>query len=760
MMCGARRSAVTILFLGCAASSVAQVQSPPSVELLRPANPAVFGQIDFGGRFTTVSGDQARYQRYRDLREGPFVDIPMYHRESETWWTTLKVRNAGYRDQRYELIASWPGRVKLEFLYDNTPTFISNDTATPYSPLPGDNGAYDGTVSALRLPDDVQTRIQNDRSLLRTEIEGLAEPFPSRIRRDSLGFDVRFDLTEAWRTQVKYLSTKKRGSIPWGASFGFSMPIEIALPIDTRTDDVGASLEWSNSRSMFRVGYDGSWFDQGVPVYIWDNPLRITDQTYSSAYSAGDGTSQGRGTQWPSNSVQYVTFAAASRLPSRTSLNGTVSLGRAGQNEALVPHTINTAIPGLDDVSSLDRLTADTKANLSAATVNMVTRPLRDIDISARYRFSQYANKSLHFERENYVRFDQVEEEGRSPLFHGYTRNDLDLDLAYSALRYTTLKVGYGYARADFPERVYFKNHDHALRASVDVIGNQYVSFRSLYEHSRRRGDGLHEEVLEEAGEQPGMRHYDVADRDRDQVTILTNLTLTPDVGVNASIGWTKDEYLNPEEPREDSFGLLNYKTRTYAIGVDYVPLDSIGVGLSYSHDKYTGLSQLRNASPGSQFTDPTRNWTTDEDQRGHSLIAYVDLLKAIPNTEARLSYDYSKYNGMYVYETGPGYSPTPDAPGGVAQLPELTTNERRFSADLRFFVRRDVAIGFAYWYDDYRVTDFTLGPPGETFIDGVARPPIDDAQPPDSSVNGVVLSYVYRPYTSHTAWARLTYLW
>ena len=750
----------TITFaLTLAAVAGAQPQTPTAFRLLDPENPLFFGQIDFGGRLTNVTGDEARYQRYRDLRDGLFVDVPFLHVEKNRWWMNLTVQNTGYNDQRYALTYARPGRVKFSFFYDQTPTFISNDTKTPYSPRPGSNGVYDDPRAALTLPDDVQARIQSDPSLAREEIESLATGFPSRIRRDTLGFNLTVDFTENWQTKFKYLNTKKQGNIPWGASFGFNLPIEIPLPIDTRTDDLAGSLEWRNNRGMLRVGYEGSWFEQQAPVYVWDNPVRLTDQTHSRAYVAGDGTSRGRGAQWPSNSFYYVNLAGAYRPAPRTRVHGTLSLGQSQQNDTLLPHTINSAIPPLDSTTSLARRSAEAKANIGAGTLNVVTRPTRNFSVNGRYRFTRFDNTTPHFAREEYVRFDQVEEEGGPPLLLGYTRNTLDVDAAYRAPAYTTFRVGYGYNGADFTERIYFQSNENTLRASVDTVGNQYLTFRSLYEHSQRRGDGFHAGVLEHAAEQPGMRHFDIADRDRDKLMFMSNLLATSDMSVNASVAWTKDSFLNPEQPRENSFGLLSYKTQTYSIGADYIPGDAVGIGASYNFDRYDGLSQSRNASPGPQFDDPDRNWTTDEAQKGHSFLAYVEFPELARNAELRVDYDYSKYNGLYLYDVGPAYTPSPSEPGGIGQLPAITSNEHRISVDLRYFLRSNVAIGVAYWYDDYEVSDFTLGPTGESFSSGVARPPIFEDQPVDSAINGVVLNYFYRPYTSHTGWLRLTYL-
>ena len=159
------------------------------------------------------------------------------------------------------------------------------------------------------------------------------------------------------------------------------------------------------------------------------------------------------------------------------------------------------------------------------------------------------------------------------------------------------------------------------------------------------------------------------------------------------------------------------------------------------------------------QFEDPNRDWTTDENRKGHSFLAYLEFPEFVRNAELRIDYDYRKYNGLYLCQPGPAYIPSPSEPGGIGQLPAVTSDEHRLSMDLRYFLCHNVAIGFAYWYDDYDVSDFTLGPPGESFSSGIAQPAIFEDQPAESAINSIVLNYFYRPHTSHTGWMRLTYL-
>ena len=59
----------------------------------------------------------------------------------------------------------------------------------------------------------------------------------------------------------------------------------------------------------------------------------------------------------------------------------------------------------------------------------------------------------------------------------------------------------------------------------------------------------------------------------------------------------------------------------------------------------YSSLQKSRNANPPPDptWTDPTRNWTLDnDDEKVNTFTLYVDLLRAVRNTDIRFGYDYS----------------------------------------------------------------------------------------------------------------------
>ena len=170
-----RRFAITtIALLGLAAPGAALAQGaaqPPAPSSpqtpAQPAAPAAADAADasrslfeptsreflIGGRFTSVDGDPARYQRYQDQRDGLLFSNFRYSfaKPDGTWDFHARAENVGYRDQ--EFIGSYDriGKLSLSGSWQQIPQFYSVDTMTPYT----------GTGGTLLLDDATQRAIQN-----------------------------------------------------------------------------------------------------------------------------------------------------------------------------------------------------------------------------------------------------------------------------------------------------------------------------------------------------------------------------------------------------------------------------------------------------------------------------------------------------------------------------------------------------------------------------------------------------------------------
>ena len=410
-----------------ASASVTQAQNndqtqPPVKQAPAPTTEYIpaLGSLDFGFRGgPDVTGDGARYERYRDLRDGAFSQI-LLNQATPTRMFEAKAFNIGYRDQQYLLnYTGGPGRVS--FNWTSTPLNYGYNTSTPW---------IESAPGVLSLSPEARLQVQNKAAgvvgvpstasqLLTSSIyRGLAGPYDLQSKRDTANFAVAYDVTRDVGFTASFATTKKAGYQPWGASFAFNNANEVPLPLDHRTNEFSTGLEYSNPKGMMRIGWESSFFNNNLSEFVWDNPIRATDFTPfdPSGYSNGNGPARGRQSVAPDNSLNSFSGTALYKLPAHSTLNGTLSYTVMNQNDTLIPWTINPAIanagvyhefPGL---ASLPRATAEAKVHGVNGLVNFSSRPNRYFGLNARYRFNDHKNLTPMFDAREYVRFDAVPE--------------------------------------------------------------------------------------------------------------------------------------------------------------------------------------------------------------------------------------------------------------------------------------------------------------------------------------------------------------
>src|SRR6185436_2520818 len=459
------------------------------------------GEAEFGGRASSITGDAARFQKYRDVRNGPTLDRARYQASRPRWEFAASLDHAGYNDQRYRAGFNQYGKLKATFQWDQVPFFYSVDTRTPFiSPSTG----------VFRLNDAFQSAIQGATATTSIYAADLRR-FDLRSQRDTADARLDYRATRALDLRASFTSTGRTGAQPWGASFGQSNAVELAAPIDRRSNDLNATAEWSSDRAMGRVAYDGSWFNNHLDRLIFDNPLRATD--------ALGLPSQGQQAQWPDSSAHTVSAAGSLALPARTRAFSYVSVGSWLQNDALLPFTINTAIVPL----TLSRPTAEAEARIVAMNYRLTSRPTTRLWLNGQFKSYDYDNRTPRFLEAQYVGLDSTivdSSTGGSEPF-GYVRHFIDLDASYAPLRVAALRLGYGREHDDRTFRHFESTTEHTVRASLDSTGIAWGSMRLQYEHGDRTGTGLDEEVFSDIGEQVSLRQFDISDRRRDRLLAL-----------------------------------------------------------------------------------------------------------------------------------------------------------------------------------------------------------------------------------------------
>jgi hypothetical protein len=788
--------------------STGQTPAPPASQPSVPETTAPErGLFDFGYRGTDTDDDEARYERYRDLRNGAASRFT-FAQETTSYAASANAFNIGYRDQRYGLDYA-RSKTRFAFQYDSIPINYGYLTYSPWTV--NDSGVLTLDLAARQ---QVQNRLavgvpcapggppaacsnptQAAAALANRSIFAVNQPtFAIQSKRDITSFALAFDPTQALGVDVSFASTGKTGLQPWGASFAFNVANEVPVPLDNRTNDIGAGIEWKNPKGMVRFAWNGSYFTNDVQTLVWDNPVRATDFNNGllppngpydpNGYSNGNGPAQGRMSLWPSNTQNVVSGTALYKMPNRTSLNGTLVFTRQTQNEELIPWTINPVIANtpavlaaFPNLRALPRPTAEAEVQGVNALINLNSRPASNVNFTVRYRYNRRDNQSTPFDATEWVRFDAVPEETDESISHQFdvSRRNFDANVSYTFTGWGALRGGYGreeYARTG---RGFSSVGEDVFRVTFDTVSTRWLSLRAAYEHGIRRGQGFIESDTDDegpGGTQPGLRYYDEADRNRNRGSVTLSFTPTDTAAISFTYAGGHDDFDLPDEAcaivdRCERFGLLRQGSNAFTAGVDYTPRDTIGVGVNYGYEKFSALQNSRNANPAPDpsWFDPTRNWELDNDEQVNTLTFYADLLHTFRNTDLRFSLDFMDSSNAFVFggprimqlNTNTTVTGNPPCPAGVSdcfiEYPDVESRWTRFTADLRYFFATNVGAGFTFWYEDQNLRDFaTIDSNGSVPFTG------DTGAARADYLGELFTGYGARPYRGITSFVRLLY--
>ncbi len=740
-----------------ASATVAFGQEAPSTPVPPGSNePAIAqGFFDFGYRGLSSTGDEARLERYRDMRNGSFSQLS-FARETYAWTFDAKAWNIGYHDQRYAANFANTGKVKVGFLWDSIPLNYSYLSSSPWRQTASGSTAVFSLDAAARLA--VQNKVAGVIGVPSTAAQAYApsiyNPLSAGLdiqsRRDVAGFKASIAASRELSLNLAVNSTKKSGEQPFGMSFAFNNANELPMPLDNRTNDFAADLEWANAKGMFNVGWDGSWFNNAIHDVVWDNPLRATSFDKGgaipydpSAYSNGNGSAQGRISMMPDNNLNTFRVSGLYKLPSRTTFSANVAYGVGKQNDTLIPWTINPVVAPF--AHPLERPTAEAEVHNVNTVLNLTSRPNRIVGFKVRYRYNDHKNVTPSMDLDENIRFDGVPEEGWGETeYLNIRQNRLDASTSFNLPANATFTVGYGYDDYARNHRSFANITDNTFRTALDVVGTQYVTLRGTYEYTQRTGSGYNEEFNLDSGAQPATRYYDEAPLDRNKGTVLLMVNPIEIMDVSFSVSAGKDEYNDADQ----EFGLLDSKVTTYNVGFNLHPTEMVGFGANYGYDKYSSLQASRNANPAPDpsWTDPARVWTLDNTEKVNNFNVYLDLAKAIEKTDVRLSYDFSDSNNGFLL--GGPRTTAMAAIGQFIPVPDVTNQWQRIALDTKYYFSRKVGLGVGYWYEKFDINDFAT-------IDAAGQPGT-----PQTTYLGIIgTGYGNRPYKGNTGFVRIIYL-
>ena len=401
----------------------AQTKPPPPDPAAQPAAPdpaaedtrSLFAprwnMFQLGGRFSSVSGDPARWQRYQDLRDGLLFTQGRVLHETPDWNGTLGADNVGWRDSRFFGSYERVGLLKINGLWDEIPQFYSVDTATAFTE------AEDGV---LLLDDNAQRAASHNAYL------SISPQFDLRERRAVGTFRVSATPTRELRRHWRLYDDQALGRVAVGGELRVQQRQRggAALPIPherhgrrSRVDE--QPVDVSRRLQRFVVQQPGRYADLGQPAGADGFDVRLRGMA---------GWPCGR----PTRCRRSARRGTRSSRGGRSSPVRSPSAGRTTTSRCM-PFTINSALPQIP----LPRATTDASATTVATTISLVSRPEDDWRFSARFRRYAYNNDMPDTPIDEIISYDTSVGESTTggPQPYAHARNTFDADATWTGFQ-------------------------------------------------------------------------------------------------------------------------------------------------------------------------------------------------------------------------------------------------------------------------------------------------------------------------------------
>jgi MtrB/PioB family decaheme-associated outer membrane protein len=548
-------------------------EGEPLVPLAFLSEPVV-NKIELGIGY--VSDDAYKFGRYNGLQtQGPYVigniKAREFYEDGRFW--SVRGTDLGLESRYLRLEGGTQGRYKLFLEYDELPNYKDNTVKTPFIGIGSNN---------LTLPPGFDINNNLDTSLNNFELQ---------TKRERIGVGAIFIPKQQWQFDVDFSHENKQGVDATGAAIatgttqivGNTTTSLLPEPIDYDTDIVNATLSYSGNGGQLGLSYQMSLFDNTNNSLTWQDPFNTA--------------ASGSMSLAPDNEFHLLSLTGGYYLPYRSHLTGLISMGRMTQNQDFQPYTVNPNVPA----TALPRSSLDGEVWLTTAQLKLASRPTDKLRLNAELKYHEHDNRTPT-ETYNYVILDSGAFKTATNRPYSYKNNRFNLDANYRFNAITSLRGGYKYNEMDrsYTNAERETTTEDTLFAKWKVKAHSTVDIALSAETSKRDGS----DYIPLPNENPAMRKYNLADRNRDTVGASIEYMATEKLFLSFKADYNKDDYEN------STIGLTEATQPVYTIDFSYQARHNISTYGYYTYENiYSSQASFDVAPP-----TPATSWEADFD--------------------------------------------------------------------------------------------------------------------------------------------------
>ena len=568
-------------------------------------------------------------------------------------------------------------------------------------------------------------------------------------KRWDLGVEKR--LSRHWTLSASFSHEDRDGIKSLGGVFGNSggNPRSALLPepIDYETQTFDVSAAYTGSRKRFQIRYHLSLFENGFESLSWQNPY----STISGwAATAGYPTGFGQMALPPDNRFHQLDAAASFDLTPNTRLTVDLAFGRMTQNEPFLPYTADSVLAA-SIAQPLPRDSLDGQVDTKVLNLRLTSRAGTRLHWTASFRYDDRDNQTPRDEFVYIGGDSQLQDIGltssrrRFNELHDFEEQRLRLDLGY--------RIGAGGRLTAVAERKEtdrsYTEREKATEDTFSLGWNQdfsdWFSGSLRFESASRDGSTYHGDEPFLSGyspgytgtvaggweNPPGLRKFHLADRDRDQVTLMATLTPAEAWSLGLEADWASDDY------ERSSLGLTRTEINAYSVDISYAPTRQWNTYAYYSYEDLAFGQNGVSISGSTRVADeanPARLWSARHADRIDTAGAGLNVPVIANRLEAGIELLTVRTRSEIEVSTGSALT--------SAALPQLTSRLHSFGLRATWRLRNKALLNLRYWYEHYSSTDWALD---DVEANQLANVILLGESSPDYNVHVVTLSTTIR---------------
>jgi len=666
------------------------------------------GDVSATGTLTSVGGNKAKFNEYRDVRDGVYGEVNLKY-DYEKYYMDLNARDMGYDTQRYSIEGGIWGDFKFELNYDELPHNITYDAKTLYS------GAGSSTLTYPTHPPSTDTNTWST--------------FDYSTKRKNYSGGFKIDALKPFFFDISAASEQKTGIYPLGAAGTTpgGISIELPAPIDYRTDSVNMSAGYIRNPLRLSFGYMYSSFSNGNLNLNFRNPSTANTASATDTF-----------TMPPDNYYYKVNLTGSLRLPLDSKFDMKLATGSAKSDGTLLTSYVANVAGGLNNIA-LSKSNFNGQVDTRNLAMSLTSKPLSFLDGRLFLKYDERENKS---DQITITDATQSPSTFTNTLFD-YRKVKFGAEVGFRLPAKFYLNTNYSHGtisrlRDDIPE-----NRDDTYGAELKWTGLDFMAARVGYERLDRKADF---EAPAVPSIETFIRRYDAAAKYQD--TYKASLDFFPLENLNFSLSY---RYRGINYP-DTILGLTGEKRDEFSVDADYLIGKWIRLFAFFDYERIRqDLFQRQTTTAFDPSLPPTPtnfNWTANQKDESYSYTIGTDIFIIKDKLTLRLQHSYLESNGSVDYTYLLGGNPLPV--GRTQENIDISDWDdyklRYYLIKLTYNATKALTIAAGYAYEKYIYSDAQYN--GYLYV------------PATTGTNGAYLTGAYNDpsYESHVVFLTLSY--